>query len=221
MTRFLLSLVLVCLLTLPAAAENRRTIRHNPDREVSAPVDDRSTWQWVPRNLDDAHEQLERLLPKEELERIDAMKSEDEMIRYQRNLGQTLRNEWGLWKGSRLSQAMNQLGFRHPDDSSGVILETFWAKRHNQDFRLEERKIYFEEYWKAYAPPPKSAVDPKDGSDIEWNQILNTGTDKHPGAVHVGRSKKSGRLLTYEFDKGVSLPSAELLKRLQNKPGNN
>jgi hypothetical protein len=103
----------------------------------------------IPATLAEAHAELERILPPEELAKIDAMKSEDEMIQYHHGLGTSLRNAWGLWRGSPLRDHLKELGFTHPDDMSSVILETFWCKRHGKDFRLKERAEKYAVYWEA------------------------------------------------------------------------
>jgi len=103
----------------------------------------------TPTTLAEAHSELERILPSEELAKIDAMKSEKDMIEYHFGLGLYIRNNWGLWRGSPLSKHLNELGFTHPDDMSAVILETFWCKRHGQPFRLSERAAEFSAYWEA------------------------------------------------------------------------
>lgn len=93
----------------------------------------------APTTLAEAHARLEQTLSAEELAKIDAMPSEDDMIKYHFGLGLNIRNGWGLWAGGPLAQHMRELGFSHPDTMSGVILNTFWCKRHGKDFRLEER----------------------------------------------------------------------------------
>ncbi|CAN5823199.1 hypothetical protein BH09VER1_BH09VER1_41460 [soil metagenome] len=103
----------------------------------------------IPTTLAEAHAELEKSLPPKELAKIDAMKSEEDMIVYHMGLGMGIRNSWGLWSGGPLAKYLNGLGFTHPDDMSAVILETFWCKRHGQDFRLQERADEFAAYWKA------------------------------------------------------------------------
>lgn len=49
-----------------------------------------------PHTLRDAMAELERNMPAEELAKIDAMKSADEMAAYQRELGPLIRIRWGL-----------------------------------------------------------------------------------------------------------------------------
>ncbi len=165
----------------------------------------------TPTTLEEAHIELERIFSKEELAKIDAMKSEREMGVYHFGLGTGLRNDWGLWHGGPLAKHMNKLGFIHPDDMSGVILATFWCKRHNKDFRLKERAAYYDSYWKAAADPPESARDPDDKSEINWT--INISPDGTRW-VHYGKSKNSGRWLVYEYDKGVYLPDDALMKLL-------
>ena len=56
----------------------------------------------APATLADAHAELEKIFSHVELAKIDAMKSEKEMIRYHRGIGTFLRNSWGLWRSSPL-----------------------------------------------------------------------------------------------------------------------
>jgi hypothetical protein len=116
------------------------------DEKPTAPAENE---QKIPTTLAEAHAELERVFPAEELKKIDAMKSEDEMIEYHFGLGMGIRNSWGLWGGSPLSKHLQDLGFTHADNMSGVILETFWCKRHGKPFRLKERAREYAAYWEA------------------------------------------------------------------------
>jgi len=103
----------------------------------------------IPQTLAEAHTALERLFTAQELAEIDRMKSEAEMVKYHFSLGMSIRNSWGLWRGSPLAKHLQELGFIHPDDMSGVVLETFWCKRHQQPFRLKEKAQVCRVYWEA------------------------------------------------------------------------
>jgi hypothetical protein len=103
---------------------------------------------YIPKDLDDAHQQLMKIFSAKDIEHIKAMKSEDDMIEYHMGLGTGLRNDWGLWRGSRLSQWFNQRGIFHPDDMSGIIFDTFWDKLHNKPFRLHEKIAVYQKYWR-------------------------------------------------------------------------
>ncbi len=104
----------------------------------------KNQWENAPKTLAEAHAELERILPAETLAEIDAMESEKDMIKYHFGLGLNIRNGWGLWRGSALAKHMQELGFTHPDIMSGVILNTFWCKRHGQEFRLKERATAYQ-----------------------------------------------------------------------------
>ncbi|MFO1485208.1 MAG: DUF6794 domain-containing protein [Verrucomicrobiaceae bacterium] len=167
----------------------------------------------TPTTLEEAHHELEHKLPKTELAKIDAMKSEKEMIKYHFGPGMWMRNQWGLWGGGPLAKHMNKLGFTHPDDMSGTILETFWCKRHGKDFRLQERAAYYADYWKASEDPPSSTRDPRDRSRIDWRGSIDLGSSIPRRIIHAGKSQKTGRWLAYEHDKGVYVPDASLSQR--------
>ncbi|MBA2435525.1 MAG: hypothetical protein H0W34_15045 [Pyrinomonadaceae bacterium] len=103
---------------------------------------------YIPRDLDDAHQQLMKIFSPKDIAHIKAMKSEDDMIEYHMGLGTGLRNDWGLWRGSRLSRWFNQRGIFHPDDMSGIIFDTFWDKLHGKPFRLQKKIAVYQKYWR-------------------------------------------------------------------------
>lgn len=124
----------------------------------------------APKTLAEAHARLEQMLSAEELAKIDAMPSEDGMIQYHFSLGLNIRNGWGLWKGGPLAKHMQELGFTHPDIMSGLILDTFWCKRHGQDFRLEERAAL---YKKSVEAARKAEAEKQKGTEAAEAAIRN------------------------------------------------
>ncbi len=102
----------------------------------------------MPADIDDAHVILEQGLAPETLAMIDAMESEDDMIKFHFGLGTGIRNCWGLWSGSEFQKYLVELGFRHPDDMSGTILDTFWRKRHGKTFDIQDYVAHYAAYWK-------------------------------------------------------------------------
>ena len=174
----------------------------------------------IPKTLDEAHAQLEKNLPKEELAKIDKMKSEDDMSEYHFGFGTGIRNSWGLWGDSPLSKHLRSLGFIHADDMSSVILDTFWCKRHNKDFRIKERAEYYKTYWKENEWPGDDAVNPNDNSKIKWTTSITANNKENPmRRIFLGRSVKTDRVWAFQHDKGVYAPDAKLLKQL-NKDKN-
>jgi len=70
------------------------------------------------------------------------------MSQYHFGLGMGMRNEWGLWGGSRLAKWFNAQGITHPDDMSGIILHSFWRHLNGKPITLEQQVKYYQDYWK-------------------------------------------------------------------------
>jgi len=102
---------------------------------------------YVPKDLDECFAELKKLLPKAQIEEM-KKGSEEDMIQYHHGLGTWLRNNWGLWKGSQLSKWFNETGIRHPDDMSGIILDSFWRHLKGRPIRLDEQVEHYQDYWK-------------------------------------------------------------------------
>ena len=85
---------------------------------------------YIPRNIEDCFHQLDTLLSPQDLRTIKNYESRDEMTNLHFSLGLWMRNNWGLWCGSRLQKYCLQRGLRHPDDMSGTILEYYWDYLH-------------------------------------------------------------------------------------------
>jgi hypothetical protein len=113
---------------------------------------------YIPKDLDDCIAKLEKLLSKKT---IAEMKSgpERDMAMYHHGLGMWIRNKWGLWKGSRLSKWFNEKGIRHPDDMSGIILDSFWRHLNKEPIKLDEQVKHYQDYWKK---SPSSGPSDKD-----------------------------------------------------------
>jgi len=53
---------------------------------------------------------------------MQSLSKRDDMIRYHHGLGTWIRNNWGLWGGSRLQKYFSDKGITHPDEMSSVVL---------------------------------------------------------------------------------------------------
>jgi len=102
---------------------------------------------YVPKDLDDALKQLDLLLG--DMGRAEVQRAkESDMIQYHMGLGLWMRNNWGLWAGSRLAQYFNQIGIRHPDDMTGIIFDSYWRRLHGRDIDLDAQVYRYQKYWK-------------------------------------------------------------------------
>ena len=102
---------------------------------------------YIPKDLEDCFAELTKMLSKEEVEKM-KNGSEDQMIHYHHGLGMWLRNNWGLWKGSRLKTWFKEKGIQHPDDMSGIIFDSFWRHLNDKPINLDEQIKVYQDYWK-------------------------------------------------------------------------
>lgn len=63
--------------------------------------------------------------------------------------GMQVRNEWGLWKlGSELNKEFNAIGIYHPDDMSGIILETAYRILNGKPVDLKGQIESYQDHWR-------------------------------------------------------------------------
>ena len=91
---------------------------------------------YIPKNLEDCFIQLDKLLSDEDKKTIKQLADRKETIQYHHSLGMWLRNNWGLWGGSRLQKYMLGRKIEHPDEISAIILEFYydWLNEQNDEW---------------------------------------------------------------------------------------
>ena len=67
--------------------------------------------------------------------------------KYHFGFGMWMRNNWGLWKGSRLSKYFNSIGVYHPDDMTGIIFDSYHRQLTGHEIKLNEQVKYYQNYW--------------------------------------------------------------------------
>jgi hypothetical protein len=85
---------------------------------------------YIPKDMEDCFLQLNKILKEKDIEEIKSLSSKKEMIKYHHGLGLWIRNNWGLWSGSRLQVYLLQKKLKHPDDMSSLILEYYYDWLH-------------------------------------------------------------------------------------------
>jgi hypothetical protein len=126
-----------------------------PPAKSNPPKTGLEPWEaYIPKDLDDSFARLKKLLAPEVLKEIKRI-PETDMFRYHFGFGLNIRNGWGLWKGSRLSRWFNAKGIHHPDDMSGIILDSFWRHLHHQPTKLDEQIKSYQAHWRVAAEQDK------------------------------------------------------------------
>ena len=136
---FLLGMILV--LGFGNKLDTEKVYKLNPAPDMRLP-----TQFYIPQNLDDCFQELNKMLPSELIWKI-KKGAERDMIQFHLNLGMWIRNNWGLWRGSRLSEYFNGIGIKHPDDMSSIILNSYWRYLHHKPINLKEQADLYKSYW--------------------------------------------------------------------------
>jgi Domain of unknown function (DUF6794) len=98
---------------------------------------------YIPKDLDECFSELDKLLPEVDRGEMQALPKREDMIQYHMGLGMWIRNNWGLWGGSRLQKYFNEKGLTHPDNMSGLLLNFYYDWLHGQN-----------DNWKAWEKNP-------------------------------------------------------------------
>lgn len=110
---------------------------------------------YIPKDLDDCFVQIDSLW-NDSIKSLVKSWSEDEFVgNAHHSFGMWLRNNWGLWGGSRLSIYFNKKGIYHPDDMSGIILKSYHRYLTDEPIKFRKQINFYKNYWasqKADAP---------------------------------------------------------------------
>ena len=89
---------------------------------------------YIPTDLEDCSSELNKRLCPEDIEKIKSGEITATSMHF--GLGMGLRNRWGLRGGSRLAKYFNSIGIHHPDDMSGIILQSYVRKLRREPIQL-------------------------------------------------------------------------------------
>lgn len=101
----------------------------------------------IPSNLEECFEALNEELVASDIKLI-KNSPEGSMHQFHHGIGRWIRNNWGLWSGSTLSEWFNEIEITHADDMSGIILESYWKFLNNKPIGLEDQVKIYHDFWK-------------------------------------------------------------------------
>lgn len=96
---------------------------------------------YIPKDLGECFVELDKLLPEIDKKEMQALPKREDMIQYHLSLGMWMRNNWGLWGGSRLQKYFTDKGITHPEEMSSVILYHYhdWLKGKKETWKDWEK----------------------------------------------------------------------------------
>lgn len=107
---------------------------------------------YVPQNLEECFDELEKILTPQELEEFKNQLEEEVLNNYHPTTGMWIRNNWGLWAESSLTEYFNSIGILDASPMSNIILISFHRYLNNRDIGLEEQVRYWQEEMAANPP---------------------------------------------------------------------
>jgi hypothetical protein len=106
--------------------------------DLSPTKDENSlTGVYIPKDLDDCFKELDSMLNPVLIEEIKTGNSEV-VGNYHFGLGLWIRNNWGLWKDSRLCKYFQGISVIEPDSMSGIIFEQYQRYLNKQPVNIEK-----------------------------------------------------------------------------------
>jgi len=107
---------------------------------------------YIPTDLEGCFRELDKLMTENNKEEF----RKSTPISYHMGLGRNLRNRWGLWTSSKLQEYFLDLGVTHPDDMSGIILDSYHRYLSGKEIDLDRQLSRYH-----LTPRPKLRI-PKD-----------------------------------------------------------
>lgn len=102
---------------------------------------------YIPKDIEDSFKQINTFWADSTKTKLMKLTEDEFSGRLHMGFGMWIRNNWQLWGGSRLSAYFNKKGIEHPDDMSGIILDSYYRYLNKQDIKLDEQIQFYTEYW--------------------------------------------------------------------------
>lgn len=100
---------------------------------------------YIPKNLDDAMLQLNKIISAESQATIKTIPEDSVCIKLHNRLGQWMILNWGFYGGSRLSHYLRSAGITFPDDMADFLILAYHRKLNDKPVNIKELATGFRE----------------------------------------------------------------------------
>ena len=126
MTRKATTCIIVALLLCVTSSAQKKVTYQRDYRFYS----ERIEGTYIPKDIDEAIDSLDTILSEKDKRFIaDSLSMEEFCADAHFGVGMWMRNEWGLWSGSRLQKFLTKKKVYHPDEMSYEILKAYYKKK--------------------------------------------------------------------------------------------
>jgi len=102
---------------------------------------------YIPKDLNDCFTQIDGFWNDSIKTQIRSWTEDEFCANAHFGFGMWMRNNWGLWGGSRLQAYFNDKGIYHPDDMSGIILTSYYRYLTADKIELKKQIKFYKTYW--------------------------------------------------------------------------
>ena len=106
----------------------------------------------IPRNLNDCIALLEKETPPDVVEKLKDGSLTTTSLHH--TVGRSMRNTWNLWGDSVLKKWFKDIGIFHPDDMSGIIMDSFVRHLKGEPIDLDGQVKFYQNYWEKMKSKP-------------------------------------------------------------------
>jgi hypothetical protein len=110
-------------------ANNEREFEEQYQERITK---DRLYGTYIPKNLDDALNQLDKLISPDAKVKIKALPEDSVCMYLHAKLGRWMILNWGFYQGSRLSHYLRSAGVSYPDDMADLLILAFHKRLNDQ-----------------------------------------------------------------------------------------
>jgi len=142
---------------------------------------------YIPKDIEDCFKQINSFWADSTKQKMKNLTENEFSSRLHLGFGMWMRNNWQLWGGSRLSKYFNDKSVYHPDDMSGITLDSYHRNLNGQEIKFEEQLKYYQDYWE------KSKLSEKKRKQKEFSEYIIGDTllyKYHLGYVSSEQEKK-------------------------------
>lgn len=151
---------------------------------------DRLNGIYIPKNLDEALTQLDKLISPESQKIIIGIPEDTVCLLMHHRLGQWMIDNWSFYEGSRLSNYLHSAGVTYPDDMADFLILAYHKHLHQKPVVIKDLATYFREKRKK-----------------EWEAERRSGDVLHEEVRKVPKPAESGAQPPAPAPKGNAAPA--------------
>lgn len=157
---------------------------------------------YIPRNLNEAIYEIDKKVSDSTKNSIKQMSENDFATESHFGTGKGIRNDWNLWRKSRLARYFNKKGIYHPDDMSSIILRSYYRKTTKKEINLNEQIVFYKKYWEGVGVTklPEKTKYPE--ANLEFRYAISYGRytkDKKWATVYIQTNSLNNSHWIYDY----------------------